>query len=123
MPGHAAPADTWERARAVLGPFLPLFATGSPGPAVASTADGMTARLAADSTVGSWLSRYAPEAAGAPDGEVRAASAMAGAVPACTQSYGSVSLEAAGQFAGVAPRGRTLLGARMEMPADAFGLE
>ncbi|MFE5996180.1 hypothetical protein ACFQ6C_04725 [Streptomyces sp. NPDC056454] len=94
VPGHVAPADTWERARVVLGPFLPLFATGSPGPAVASTADGMTAWLAADSTVGSWLSRYAPEAAGAPDGEVRAASAVAGAVPACTQSYGSVSLEA-----------------------------
>ncbi|WP_337192347.1 helix-turn-helix domain-containing protein [Streptomyces sp. YIM 132580] len=53
VPGHVAPADTWERARVVLGPFLPLFATGSPGPAVASTADGMTAWLAADSTVGS----------------------------------------------------------------------
>ncbi|MGW5069781.1 TetR/AcrR family transcriptional regulator [Streptomyces cyaneofuscatus] len=126
VPGYVAPADTLERARAVLGPFLPLFATGSPGPAVAATVDEMTAWLAADGTVGAWVARYAPEAAGAPDapaGEGRAASALAGAVLAWTQLHGSVSLEVAGQFAGMAHRGGTLLGAHMEMLADAFGLD
>ncbi|MFF6906820.1 TetR/AcrR family transcriptional regulator [Streptomyces sp. NPDC012389] len=123
VPGYVAPADTLERARAVLGPFLPLFATGNPGPAVASTVDEMTAWLAADGTVGAWVARYAPEAAGAPAGEPRAASALAGAVLAWTQLHGSVSLEVAGQFAGMAHRGGTLLGAHMEMLADAFGLE
>ncbi|MET9096640.1 TetR/AcrR family transcriptional regulator [Streptomyces cyaneofuscatus] len=126
VPGYVAPADTLERARAVLGPFLPLFATGSPGPAVAATVDEMTAWLAADGTVGAWVARYAPEAAGTPGtpaGQARAASALAGAVLAWTQLHGSVSLEVAGQFAGMAHRGGTLLGAHMEMLADAFGLD
>ncbi|WP_302885862.1 hypothetical protein [Streptomyces cavourensis] len=42
---------------------------------------------------------------------------------AWTQLHGSVSLEVAGQFAGMAHRGGTLLGAHMELLADAFGLE
>ncbi|WP_433406038.1 TetR/AcrR family transcriptional regulator [Streptomyces sp. CA-146814] len=148
VPGYVAPADTLERARAVLGPFLPLFAAGNPGPAVAATVDEMTAWLAADATVGAWVARYVPEvgdaldassgealsasAREAPDAsagegtaaaEARAASALAGAVLAWTQLHGSVSLELAGQFAGMAHRGSTLLGAHMDLLADAFGLE
>ncbi|MFE2295966.1 TetR/AcrR family transcriptional regulator [Streptomyces sp. NPDC059452] len=132
VPGHVAPADTLERARAVLGPFLPLFAAGEPGAAVATTVDEMTAWLAADASVGAWVARYAPEATGAPSsadgtttaaGDVRAASALAGAVLAWAQLHGSVSLEVAGQFAGMAHQGATLLGAQMELLADAFGLE
>ncbi|RST16871.1 TetR/AcrR family transcriptional regulator [Streptomyces sp. WAC04770] len=164
VPGYVAPADTLERARAVLGPFLPLFAAGKPGPAVAGTVEEMAAWLAADETVGAWVARYAPDAVG-PDAEARepgeagdvgkadqagtaveagavgepeadgrdgearaggvdrAASALAGAVLAWTQLHGSVSLEVAGQFAGMAHRGGTLLGAHMELLADAFGLE
>ncbi|MEU7343687.1 TetR/AcrR family transcriptional regulator [Streptomyces bacillaris] len=156
VPGYVAPADTLERARAVLGPFLPLFAAGKPGPAVAGTVEEMAAWLAADETVGAWVARYAPDAVG-PDaeadeagaagtavaaepvgeadeaeavGETRsggvdraAASALAGAVLAWTQLHGSVSLEVAGQFAGMAHRGGTLLGAHMELLAGAFGLE
>ncbi|MET9208798.1 TetR/AcrR family transcriptional regulator [Streptomyces bacillaris] len=152
VPGYVAPADTLERARAVLGPFLPLFAAGNPGPAVAGTVEEMAAWLAADETVGAWVARYAPDAVGPDakageagnvveagavgepeadgrDGEARAggvdraASALAGAVLAWTQLHGSVSLEVAGQFAGMAHRGGTLLGAHMELLADAFGLE
>ncbi|MDT0494765.1 TetR/AcrR family transcriptional regulator [Streptomyces griseus] len=138
VPGHVAPADTLERARAVLGPFLPLFATGSPGAAVAATVDEMAAWLAAEESVGAWVARYAPEATAAPRtadaadapapeataaGTDRAASALAGAVLAWAQLHGSVSLEVAGQFAGMAHRGSTLLGAQMELLADAFGLE
>ncbi|MYT89711.1 TetR family transcriptional regulator [Streptomyces sp. SID8359] len=156
VPGYVAPADTLERARAVLGPFLPLFAAGKPGPAVAGTVEEMAAWLAADGTVGAWVARYAPDAvapgleageageagtaveAGATraSGEAEAvggtrtggvdraaASALAGAVLAWTQVHGSVSLEVAGQFTGMAHRGGTLLGAHMELLADAFGLE
>lgn len=146
VPGYVAPAATLERARAVLGPFLPLFAAGQPGPAVVGTVEEMAAWLAADETVGAWVARYAPDAVG-PDAEAeearrdravveagagggaraggagRAASALAGAVLAWTQLHGSVSLEVAGQFAGMAHRGGTLLGAHMELLADAFGLE
>jgi len=123
VPGYVAPADTLERARAVLGPFLPLFATGNPGPAVAATVDEMAAWLTAEESVRAWVAQYAPEAAGTPAGEARSASALAGAVLAWTQLHGSVSLEVAGQFAGMAHRGGTLLGAQMELLADAFGLE
>ncbi|MFT9784754.1 TetR/AcrR family transcriptional regulator [Streptomyces rhizosphaericola] len=153
VPGYVAPADTLERARAVLGPFLPLFAAGKPGPAVAGTVEEMAAWLAADGTVGAWVARYAPGAVapGLEAGEAgtaveagttrasgeadavrgtrtagvdrAAASALAGAVLAWTQVHGSVSLEVAGQFTGMAHRGGTLLGAHMELLADAFGLE
>ncbi|MYT99678.1 MULTISPECIES: TetR/AcrR family transcriptional regulator [Streptomyces] len=153
VPGYVAPADTLERARAVLGPFLPLFAAGKPGPAVAGTVEEMAAWLAADGTVGAWVARYAPDAVapGLEAGEAgtaveagtarasgeadavrgtrtagvdrAAASALAGAVLAWTQVHGSVSLEVAGQFTGMAHRGGTLLGAHMELLADAFGLE
>ncbi|MER8192689.1 TetR/AcrR family transcriptional regulator [Streptomyces microflavus] len=133
VPGYVAPPDTLERARAVLGPFLPLFATGNPGPAVAATVDEMTAWLTAEDSVRAWVAQYAPEAAEATEpaeatgaggaATAAAAHALAGAVLAWAQLHGSVSLEVAGQFAGMAHRGGTLLGAQMELLADAFGLE
>ncbi|MFF7254034.1 TetR/AcrR family transcriptional regulator [Streptomyces microflavus] len=133
IPGYVAPPDTLERARAVLGPFLPLFATGNPGPAVAATVDEMTAWLTAEESVRAWMAQYAPEATepaeateatGAGGAATAAAAhALAGAVLAWAQLHGSVSLEVAGQFAGMAHRGGTRLGAQMELLADAFGLE
>lgn len=133
IPGYVAPPDTLERARAVLGPFLPLFATGNPGPAVAATVDEMTAWLTAEESVRAWVAQYAPEATrhaeaaeatGAGGAATAAAAhALAGAVLAWAQLHGSVSLEVAGQFAGMAHRGGTLLGAQMELLADAFGLQ
>ncbi|MEU3831307.1 TetR/AcrR family transcriptional regulator [Streptomyces microflavus] len=133
IPGYVAPPETLERARAVLGPFLPLFATGNPCPAVAATVDEMTAWLTAEESVRAWVAQYAPEAAEATEpaeaagaggaATAAAAHALAGAVLAWAQLHGSVSLEVAGQFAGMAHRGGTLLGAQMELLADAFGLE
>ncbi|MFJ8773496.1 TetR/AcrR family transcriptional regulator [Streptomyces microflavus] len=136
VPGYVAPPDTLERARAVLGPFLPLFATGNPGPAVAATVDEMTAWLTAGESVRAWVAQYAPEAVEVTEpaeaaeatgaggaATAAAAHALAGAVLAWAQLHGSVSLEVAGQFAGMAHRGGTLLGAQMELLADAFGLE
>ncbi|MDX2407602.1 TetR/AcrR family transcriptional regulator [Streptomyces microflavus] len=133
VPGYVAPPNTLERARAVLGPFLPLFATANPGPAVAATVDEMTAWLTAEESVRAWVAQYAPEASEATEpaeateaggaATAAAAHALAGAVLAWAQLHGSVSLEVAGQFAGMAHRGGTLLGAQMELLADAFGLE
>ncbi|MEW2189127.1 TetR/AcrR family transcriptional regulator [Streptomyces microflavus] len=136
VPGYVAPPDTLERARAVLGPFLPLFATGNPGPAVAATVDEMTAWLTAEESVRAWVAQYAPEAVEVTEpaeaaeatgaggaATAAAAHALAGAVLAWAQLHGSVSLEVAGQFAGMAHRGGTLLGSQMELLADAFGLE
>lgn len=120
VPGYVAPADTRDRARAVLGPFLPVFATGTPGAGVAPVVAEMAAWLAADAAVGEWVAAYAPDATGRTDG---AAPALAGAVLAWAQLHGSVGLEAVGQFAGMGHRGDTLLTAQMSLLADAFGLE
>lgn len=120
VPGYVAPADTLERARAVLGPFLPVFAGGSPGAGVASVVDRMAAWLEADAGVGAWVAGYAPDTAGSPGAS---AAALAGALLAWAQLHGAVGLEVAGQFAGMGHDGETLLAAQTGMLADAFGLE
>ncbi|MFB8206361.1 TetR/AcrR family transcriptional regulator [Streptomyces sp. NPDC056010] len=120
VPGYVAPDDTLARARAVLGPFLPVFAGGSPGADAASMVDRMTAWLETDAGVGSWVAEYAPDAAG----DVRASAvALAGAVLVWAQLHGAVGLEVAGQFAGMGHDGESLLAAQNGMLADAFGLE
>ncbi|MYW11914.1 TetR family transcriptional regulator [Streptomyces sp. SID2563] len=120
VPGYVAPDDTLERARAALGPFLPVFAGGTPGADAASMVDRMTAWLETDAGVGSWVAEYAPDAAG----NVRASAvALAGAVLVWAQLHGAVGLEVAGQFAGMGHDGETLLAAQNGMLADAFGLE
>ncbi|MGW1128028.1 TetR/AcrR family transcriptional regulator [Streptomyces sp. NPDC002526] len=120
VPGYVAPDDTLARARAVLGPFLPVFAGGSPGADAASMVDRMTAWLETDAGVGSWVAEYAPDVAG----DVRASAvALAGAVLVWAQLHGAVGLEVAGQFAGMGHDGESLLAAQNGMLADAFGLE
>ncbi|NED11845.1 TetR/AcrR family transcriptional regulator [Streptomyces sp. SID9124] len=120
VPGYVAPDDTLERARAVLGPFLPVFAGGSPGADAASMVDRMAAWLEAEAGVGAWVAEYVPGAAG----NVRASAvALAGAVMAWAQLHGAVGLEVGGQFAGMGHDGETLLAAQNGMLADAFGLE
>ncbi|MEU1369866.1 TetR/AcrR family transcriptional regulator [Streptomyces sp. NPDC005803] len=118
VPGHVAPADTLERARAVLAPFLPLFAGGAPGPGVAPVVTQMTAWLGAETAVGDWVAEYAADAAD----PAASARALAGAVLAWAQLHGSVGLEVAGQFAGMGHDGDTLLAAQTDMLADAFAL-
>ncbi|MFF3125322.1 TetR/AcrR family transcriptional regulator [Streptomyces sp. NPDC057908] len=120
VPGYVAPDDTLDRARAVLGPFLAVFADGTPGARVAAVVAEMTVWLGTDGAVGDWVAEYAPTAAGDTG---KSAQALAGAVLAWAQLHGSVGLEAAGQFVGMGHSGATLLGAQTEMLADAFGLE
>lgn len=120
VPGYVAPDDTLERARAVLGPFLPVFAKGSPGADTAAMVNRMGAWLKTDTGVGSWVAEYVPDAAR--DGRASAV-ALTGAVLAWAQLHGAVGLEVAGQFAGMGHDGETLLVAQSGMLADAFGLE
>ncbi|MEU1346685.1 TetR/AcrR family transcriptional regulator [Streptomyces sp. NPDC005795] len=119
VPGYVAPADTLERARAVLGPFLPVFAGGVPGAGVAPVVAQMAAWLGSDAGVGDWVTAYATGTAGDPAAKARA---LAGAVLAWSQLHGSVGLEVAGQFAGMGHEGDTLLAAQTDMLADAFAL-
>uniref|UniRef100_A0AAU2VIJ0 TetR/AcrR family transcriptional regulator n=1 Tax=Streptomyces sp. NBC_00008 TaxID=2903610 RepID=A0AAU2VIJ0_9ACTN len=120
VPGYVAPADTLDRARAVLGPFLPVFAGGTPGAGVAPVVAQMAAWLGGDPAVGGWVAEYAANAAAGPGS---AAGALAGALLAWAQLHGSVGLEAAGQFEGMGHSGGILLDAQVAMVADAFGLE
>ncbi|MEU8623472.1 TetR/AcrR family transcriptional regulator [Streptomyces sp. NPDC048669] len=120
VPGYVAPADTLDRARAVLGPFLPVFAGGAPGAGVIPVVEQMTAWLGSDPAVGAWVAEYAADTAA--DAAV-SARALAGALLAWAQLHGSVGLETAGQFAGMGHSVNTLLDAQIGMLADAFGLE
>ncbi|MFE9865022.1 TetR/AcrR family transcriptional regulator [Streptomyces sp. NPDC005506] len=119
VPGYVAPADTLDRARAVLGPFLPVFADGSPGAEVARVVDQMTAWAGSDAAVAGWVAEYVPAAVGDTG---MTGQALAGAVLAWAQLHGSVGLEAAGQFAGMGHGGDALLAAQTEMLANAFAL-
>ncbi|ROQ59682.1 TetR family transcriptional regulator [Streptomyces sp. 840.1] len=120
VPGYVAPADTLDRARAVLGPFLPVFAGGAPGAGVAPVVAQMSDWLGADPAVGGWVREYAPEAAA---DSAACARALAGALLTWTQLHGSVGLEATGQFTGMGHSVDALLDAQTGMLADAFGLE
>ncbi|MGC5341752.1 TetR/AcrR family transcriptional regulator [Streptomyces sp. DT24] len=120
VPGYTAPQDTLVRARAVLGPFLPLFVAGTPGAGVLPVVRQLTDWLRTDTAVAEWVATYAPGAAGDPEASGRAAG---GAVLAWTQLHGAVSLEVTGQFAGMGHSGETLLAAQTDMLANAFALD
>jgi AcrR family transcriptional regulator len=117
VPGYTAPADTVERARAALGPFLPVFVTASPTPAVLTVVAEMDTWARRDDAVADWVTAHAGErAAGAPGVP------LAGAVLAWSQLHGAVGLETAGQFQGMGHDGATLLAAQIDSLADSFGL-
>ncbi|WP_370375276.1 TetR-like C-terminal domain-containing protein [Streptomyces laculatispora] len=118
VPGYVAPADTLDRARAVLGPFLAVFAGGAPGAGVTLVVAQMADWLASDAAVGGWVTEYAADASDT----AACARALAGALLAWAQLHGSVGLETAGQFTGMGHRVDTLLDAQIGMLADAFGL-
>ncbi|WP_248959922.1 TetR/AcrR family transcriptional regulator [Sphaerisporangium perillae] len=113
-PGYEAPPETVDRARAVLGPFLPVVAQGRLGPA----ADRLAAQMRqwADDTpaVAEWVRAYAPGC--------DAATALAGTVALWARLHGVVDLEVQGQFTGMGHQPATLLEAEMESFADTWGL-
>ncbi|MGX1886676.1 TetR/AcrR family transcriptional regulator [Streptomyces sp. NPDC055287] len=120
VPGYVAPADTLDRARAVLGPFLRVFAGTRAGASVEPVVRQMTDWAESDATVAGWVAEYVEFPEEARDGD--AGPALAGAVLAWAQVHGAVSLEVAGQFTGMGHDGATLLAAQMDALADSFQL-
>ncbi|GAA1353406.1 TetR/AcrR family transcriptional regulator [Streptomyces beijiangensis] len=118
LPGYAAPPDTVGRARAVLGPFVKIFASGELTDAVSPLAAELTAWAAQDEGVAAWLREYADLA---PD-DARTGIALAGTMLVWSQLHGTVSLEVSGQYAGMGHRAGTMLTSQMETLADSFRL-
>ncbi|MFF1833606.1 TetR/AcrR family transcriptional regulator [Streptomyces sp. NPDC058231] len=118
LPGYTAPPETLAQARAALGPFLPLFASAQPGPAVLPVVEQMTDWVRQDPAVADWVAQYVE----APGGMDRAGYALAGAVMAWTRMHGVVSLEVEGQFSGMGHEPRVLLDVEMHTLADSFRL-
>ncbi|WP_406483782.1 TetR/AcrR family transcriptional regulator [Streptomyces platensis] len=118
LPGYAAPPDTLLRARAVLGPFLKVFAAGEPTAALRPVAGEMAVWVREEKGVADWVAEHTGRARQ----DAAAATALAGTVLAWSQLHGTVSLEVSGQYAGMGHRAPTLLTAQMDTLADSFQL-
>lgn len=114
VPGFRPPDETVAHARAVIGPFLPVFAEGRPLRSVAPLVDEFSRWLRDDAAVGAWVVQWT----GLSPEEPAAAVALTGAITAWPQMHGTVSLESAGQFAGMGHRSATLLAAQIDILAD-----
>ncbi|MFE0106200.1 TetR/AcrR family transcriptional regulator [Streptomyces sp. NPDC059009] len=119
LPGYQAPPDTLARARAVLGPFVKVFATGRPTASVRPVVAETETWVRDDEAAADWLREYAGLTATDP----RAGAALAGTLLSWSQLHGTVSLEVSGQYAGMGHRARTLVTAQMDVLADSFALE
>ncbi|MFB7667407.1 TetR/AcrR family transcriptional regulator [Kitasatospora sp. NPDC056138] len=118
LPGYSAPPETLVQARAALGPFLQVFESAQPGPAVLPVVEQMAEWARRDPAVAAWVAHYV----GAPTGTDHAGRALAGAVMAWTRMHGVVSLEVEGQFDGMGHEPHTLLEVEMNALADNFRL-
>ncbi|MCL7490748.1 MULTISPECIES: TetR/AcrR family transcriptional regulator [Streptomyces] len=118
VPGYAAPPDTLLRARAVLGPFLKVFAEGDPTKTLRPVVDEMDAWVRREADVAGWLAQHT----GLAPHDAAAGTALAGTVLAWSQLHGTVSLEVSGQYAGMGHRAQTLLTAQLDILADSFQL-
>lgn len=119
LPGYSAPPETLAQARAALGPFLPVFASGQPSSAALPVVEQMDAWAEQDPEVAVWVAQYADTS----DGADHAGRALAGAVMAWTRVHGVVSLEVEGLYDGMGHRPQTLLDVEMSTLADTFRLD
>ncbi|MEU8364455.1 WHG domain-containing protein [Nonomuraea sp. NPDC048882] len=113
-PGYQAPPESVDRARDVLGPFLPVFGQGRCGPAVEPLREEMLGWVEQTPAVAEWVRAYAP------DGDP--ATALTGTIMVWSRLQGVLSLEVQGQFAGMGHRTTTLLTAEMDSLADTMGI-
>ncbi|RII15335.1 putative HTH-type transcriptional regulator [Streptomyces sp. YIM 130001] len=116
--GFTAPAETLSQARAVLGPFLTVFAEGHPPAAVEPLLAQLRTWLADEPEVATWVGEWTDRSASDP----AAAVALTGAMMAWPQMHGTVSLEVAGQFAGMGHESGALLDVQTGLLADTFRL-
>lgn len=117
LPGYAAPPESVARARSTLGPFLKIFASGTPSREVQPLVKEMASWVRRDATVADWVRQYTELTAREPSTGV----ALAGAILAWSSLHGPVSLESAGQFKEMGHKARTLLRAQISILAGAFG--
>jgi AcrR family transcriptional regulator len=117
LPGYTAPADTLKRARAVLGPFLPVFAAADPAAAMLPLVRQMADWMEQDAAVADWVAQQANTRDSTAGGR-----ALAGAVLAWSGMHGVVSLEAAGRLTGMGHRPEALFTAQIDLLADGFRL-
>ncbi|WP_204358524.1 TetR/AcrR family transcriptional regulator [Streptosporangium sp. 'caverna'] len=141
LPDYTAPADTVQRARAVLGPFLAVFTHGEPTPAVLPLVRELRDWAQNEPEIAAWVAEWVAESRKPSDGDADAEGAagdadtegtagdaddaghaLAGAVLAWSRMHGTVSLEVAGQFTGMGHAPRTLFEANVDTLADAFRL-
>ncbi|MFC5822300.1 TetR/AcrR family transcriptional regulator [Nonomuraea insulae] len=106
--------ESVQRARDVLGPFLPVFGQGRCGAAAGPLREEMRRWAEETPAVAEWVRAYAPDA--------DPATALTGTVMVWARLQGVVSLEVQGQFTGMGHRATTLLTAEMESLADMMGL-
>jgi AcrR family transcriptional regulator len=113
-PTYHAPAETVDRARAVLGPFVAVMAQGRPWPAAAALVDELRTWIGSTPAVADWIRSHAPD--GDPAG------ALAGAISLWARMHGVVSLEVQGSFNGMGHRPATLYALEVDALADVLAL-
>ncbi|RIQ20158.1 TetR/AcrR family transcriptional regulator [Jiangella rhizosphaerae] len=117
VPRYDAPAETVDKARAVLAPLLEILAEGSSWPRAESLRAELAAWIAEVPAVAEWVrDALGPAASTPPD------VALAGVVTAWVRLHGVVSIEAVGLFSGMGLRPATVLALEMDALADAVGL-
>jgi len=123
LPGYSAPPETLLQARAALGPFLPVFVSAQPSPAVLPVVEQMVSWARQDPAVATWTAQFSDtQPSATPDSADRTGRAVAGAVMAWTRLHGVVSLEVEGLYNGMGHQPQTLLEVEMNTLADTFGL-
>lgn len=116
VPGYRAPDDTVRRARAVLEPFVALFARSGPPDGERPLDADMRRWARSDEAVAQWARQC-----GAEDmDEAAAGRALAGAMLAWSQLHGVVSLEITGQYAGMGHDTGNLARAQLDMLAAGY---
>ncbi|MEV0389611.1 TetR/AcrR family transcriptional regulator [Nonomuraea sp. NPDC050643] len=113
-PGYHAPPESVERAREVLGPFLPVFGQGRCGPAAEPLREEMLRWVEEAPAVADWVRTSAP--GGDP------ATALTGSLLVWIRLQGILSLQVQGQFTGMGHRAATLLTVEMDALADTMSL-
>jgi AcrR family transcriptional regulator len=109
-----SPPETIERAKGVLGPFLPVLGHGRTWPAAAELREQVQGWIDRRDAVADWVRTYAPEA--------DPATALTGALIVWVRMHGVVSLEIQGKFTGMGHQPATLLTVEMESIADSMAL-
>src|ERR1700754_2224919 len=109
-----SPPETIDRAKAVLGPFLPALGTGRCWPYAAELKKQVQTWVDESEPVVGWVRAYAPDA--------DPATALTGALIVWVRLHGVVNLEVQGKFAGMGHEAATLLNVEMESLADLMEL-